>query len=77
MKINHPQNGENVGEDTSLMHILAVGKIAQEEMKFWQEALAHKNDSREEFVKRMTQVYMQTIGQPEVRRLIEMELKDV
>lgn len=69
--------GENIGEDTSLMHILAVGKIAQEEMKFWKEALAHKNDSREEFVKRMTQVYMQTIGKPEVRRLIEMEMKDV
>lgn len=66
--------GEEKDKEKSLVHIIAVGKIAVQAMRFWsitQSTMkleyAYKTDH-------ITAAYQQTIGTPEMKRLIEQEL---
>lgn len=70
--------GEGKNTEKSLTHIVAVGRIAEETMRFWRIVMGTmKLDSANEVITRhITAAYQDTIGKQEIHQLIDQELND-
>ena len=66
--------GEEKDKEKSLVHIIAVGKIAEQTMKFWRIMQTTLKSCPNNKIGGVTAVYQQTIGTAEMKRLIEQEL---
>lgn len=66
--------GEEKDKEKSLVHIIAVGKIAEQTMKFWRIMQTTLKSCPNNKIGSVTTVYQQTIGTAEMKRLIEQEL---
>ena len=72
--------GDGKNSEKSLVHIFAVGQIAEEAMKFWsivKGTLELKPQPQQQvLISHILAAYQATIGKPEIQQLIEQELND-
>lgn len=66
--------GEEKDKEKSLEHIIAVGKIADQTMKFWRIMQTTLKSNPNNKIGNVIAVYQQTIGTAEMKQLIEQEL---
>lgn len=72
--------GDGKNSEKSLVHIFAVGQIAEETIKFWsivKGTLELKPQPQQQVLtSHISAAYQATIGKPEIQQLIEQELND-
>ena len=66
--------GEERDKEKSLEHIIAVGKITEQAMRFWSIAQTTMKLNYSYKTEHLMEAYRQTIGTIEIRQLIEREL---
>ena len=70
--------GDGKNTEKSLIHIVAVGKIAEEAMKFWSMVMGtmELKPNQQVLTSHISAAYKATIDKPEIVQLIEQELND-
>lgn len=66
--------GEGKNKEKSLKHIIAVGKIAEQTIKFWTITQSALHSGGSNVTGQIIAAYQQTIGTAEILQLIELEL---